>query len=256
MEKRRMAETTGQDAATLVEPPLGKMLVGTFHKTGTMLMFKIITQISVRRGYRLSSPRNRPPIDEWDIFIDAHSRFETGPLPDTARGFVVVRDPRDVVISGAHYHARLTPGPPEAWAHVPRPNLDGMTYTQKIASLPDDEARMAFEMDHMAAGTLRRMADFVTPPPGFITIRFEDLVTDRTLAAYRRAFEWLGLRARDMDAALRIARANSLFSGGPKSGHVRSGRPEQWREQFTPALHARFREKFGDLAERLGYPAA
>lgn len=233
-----------------------KMLVGTFHKSGTMLMFKIFTQIAVRRGYRLSAPRRRPPIDEWDIFIDAHSRFDTGPLPPTARGIVVIRDPRDMVISGAHYHARLTPGPPEAWAHIPRPAFGGLTYTQKIASLPDDEARLSFEMDNMAAATLKRMAHFAEPSPTFRNIRFEDLVTDSELTTYRGVFEWLGLRPRDIDAALRIAQANSIFSGQLKTAHVRSGRPEQWREHFTPALHAQFRRNFGDLAERLGYPAA
>lgn len=255
-----MRDIIGDDSAVAGAPPAeappGKMLVGTFHKTGTMLMFRIFAQIAVRCGYRLSEPRLRPPIDEWDIFLDAHSRFNTGPLPPTARGIVVIRDPRDVVISGAHYHARLTPGPPEAWAHVPRAALGGLSYAQKIASLPNDESRMSFEMARMAAGTIRHMAQFVTPPPGFITIRFEDLVTDSELRTYRRVFEWLGLRPRDMDMALRIAEANSLFSGRLKTDHVRSGRPEQWREQFTPALHAQFRRRFGDLAERLGYPAA
>lgn len=255
-----MSETIGDTSAAAevapAEEPLRKMLVGTFHKTGTVLMFKIFTQIGVRRGYRLSGPRNRVPLDDWDIFLDAHARFDTGPLPETARGVVVIRDPRDVVISGALYHARLTPGPPEAWAHVPRREFDGLTYTQKIASLPDDEARMSFEMDHVAAATLKRMADFAKPPPGFRCFRFEDLVTDTELLTYRRMFRWLGLRRRDMAVALRIAHANSLFGGQQTTKHVRSGRPAQWREHFTPALHAKFRERFGDLAERLGYPAA
>jgi hypothetical protein len=37
---------------------------------------------------------------------------------------------------------------------------------------------------------------------------------------------------------------------------VRSGKPAQWRQHFTPELHTEFRRRFGDLAERLGYPAA
>jgi hypothetical protein len=232
------------------------MLVGTFHKTGTMLIFTIFRRISRDLGYRLSVPSRRPPIEDWDIFLDSHARFPAGPLPATARGVVVIRDPRDVIISGAHYHARLRPGPPEAWAHVPRPQFGGLTYQQQIAALPDDEARLSFEMDRMGARTLRLMARFVTLPPGFVAIRFEDLVTDPGMAAYRRMFDWLGLRAADRGAALRIAEANSLFSGRLVSPHVRSGRPEQWREHFTPALHEKFRRKFGTLAEDLGYPRA
>ncbi|WP_198371701.1 hypothetical protein [Roseomonas rosulenta] len=225
-----MSETIGEEdapgASVLAEEPLRKMLVGTFHKTGTMLMFKVFTQIAVRRGYRLSERRSRMPLDEWDIFFDAPSRFETGPLLPTARGIVVIRDPRDAVISGAHYHARLAPGPPEAWAHVPRPGFGGLTYAQKTTSLPDDEARISFEMDHMAAGTLKRMAEFAKPSPMFRTIHFEDLATDTELLTFRRMFLWLGLRRQDMAAALRIAEANSLFSGRLNTTHMRSGRPE------------------------------
>lgn len=244
------------DAASQAASSPGKMLVGTFHKTGTMLIFAIFRHFARRRGYRLSLPGHRPPPEGWDIFLDAHSEFPEEPLPETTRGVVVIRDPRDVIISGALYHAGLQPGPPEAWAHVARPQFGGLTYQQKIASLPDDEAKLAFEMDNMGARTLRMMARFASLPPGFIAVRFEELVSDPGMAEYRRMFKWLGLPPADRAMALRIAEANSLFTGRLQSSHVRSGKPAQWRQHFTPALHAKFRRKFGDLPERLGYPAA
>ncbi|MBR0651162.1 sulfotransferase domain-containing protein [Roseomonas terrae] len=233
-----------------------KMVVGTFHKTGTWLMIGIFSRICKELGYRMWMRGTEKTRDEWDLFLDPLSRFDPCHLEGNFRGTVVIRDPRDVIISGAFYHSRLKKGQNDAWVHLPSPAYDGMTYQEKLNSLPSDEARFAFEMDNMGGRTIERMQRFVSLRPEFRLTRFEDLVTDEELFEFHRVFAWLGIRGEHLGPALAIAYAQSLFSGRRRTSHIRSGQPQQWREHFTPALHARFREKFGDVAERLGYPAA
>lgn len=233
-----------------------RMLVGTFHKTGTMLMRGIFMRVARRFGYRVLIPAMRGHMDAWDLCLDAHSGFRPEEMTGDFRGIVVIRDPRDVIISGALYHTRLDETSTDRWVHVPMPAYGGMSYQQRLRSLPSDEARFLFEMDNMGRQTLGRMAAFTSPRPSFRLSRFEDLVTDLELFEFHRIFAWLGLPGDQIGPALGIAWSQSVFSGGVRTSHVRSARPQQWQSHFTPALHDAFRERFGDIAERLGYPAA
>jgi hypothetical protein len=155
-----------------------KMVVGTFHKTGTWLMIGIFSRICKELGYRMWMRGTEKTRDEWDLFLDPLSRFDPCHLEGNFRGTVVIRDPRDVIISGAFYHGRLKKGQNDAWVHLPSPAYDGMTYQEKLNSLPSDEARFAFEMDNMGGRTIERMQRFVSLRPEFRLTRFEDLVTD------------------------------------------------------------------------------
>lgn len=235
--------------------PAAKMLVGTFHKTGTLLMLSVMRRVAHRLGHVMWVRNGEEPPPNWSIWFDAHSRFDGAARERPYRAVVVVRDPRDVVISGAFYHCSTTK-PGDAWVDVAQPKLGGRSYRQAITALPDDAARFLFEMDGMAAQTISRMAHYVTPDPHTLVVKFEELVSDTELRGYRRIFDWLGLGGDAMEVALAIARDASIFSGKVVSDHVRSGQPAQWRQHFTPALHAAFRERFGDIAERLGYPPA
>ncbi len=70
-------------------------------------------------------------------------------------------------------------------------------------------------------------------------------------------FAFMGFHPDDLGFCLEIAGELSLFSGKPvMPGHVIHGRTELWRSEFDDDLHAAFRERFGDAAERLGYPTA
>lgn len=230
-----------------------KMFVGTFHKTGTILMWSIIQKLSHRFGLRLWVQNSRPAPPRWDVCFDAHSHFRYGVRELPHKGFIVIRDPRDIVISGAYYHARLKPGTRDGWVHLPEERFGGLSYQEKIRSLGSDHEKFVFEMDNMAVWTIRKMRRWIEPPPEFLVLRFEDLVTDPEMREFARAFAWLGVPPDRMAEALEIARGASLFSGPQDATHVRSGQPEQWRAHFTPELHAEFSKRFGRVAEHLGY---
>jgi Sulfotransferase domain len=241
--------------APAAEEPLPKMLVGTFHKTGTMLLLAIFRQLSRELGYQFWMPDGNEPPKGWNVILHVHSRFKKSLMDEGHPTVIVIRDPRDVIVSGAYYHTKLvTPG--DKWLHVPDERFGGLTYQQKMMSLPNDEERFIFEMTNRGANTLKNMRRFVDPSPNIYLARFEDLVTDPYMFEYARLFSWLRLPPRYLGRALDVAYRNSIFSGQVKTPHVRSGRPAQWQQLFTPRVHDSFRHHFGDLAEKFGYPAA
>lgn len=260
---RRGTETLGvpASAAPAAEEPEApppappRILVGTFHKSGTVLMLTVLRRIANQLGYGLWVPNRRPPPETWDIMLQAHSVFPADVLEQPHRGAIVIRDPRDIIISGALYHAR-SDSDREPWLYQPDAKFDGRSYHEAIAALPTDAEKFVFEMDNFGMRTINNMRRHVDLLPDFIHVRFEDLIADVELTTFRRMFTWLGIREADMDRALKIAEASSLFSGQVDTKHVRSGKPAQWRQHFTPELHAEFSKRFGDIAERLGYPAA
>ncbi|MEO3470297.1 sulfotransferase domain-containing protein [Roseomonas sp. CAU 1739] len=249
------AEAATEAGAAEVADSAPRMLVGTFHKTGTILMLTVLRRIAAHLGYQLWVPNRNPPPETWDIMFHAHSTFSSELLEKPHRGAVVIRDPRDIIISGAFYHAR-TDSDRDPWLYEPNARFGGRSYHEAIAALPTDAEKFIFEMDNFGTRTIANMRRYLDLSPDFIRVRFEDLTTDVELAEFRRMFTWLGIREADIDKALRIAQRSSLFSGEVSTKHVRSGKPAQWRQHFTPELHAEFHKRFGDVAEQLGYPAA
>jgi hypothetical protein len=229
-----------------------RILIGTFHKTGSVLMARIWRDGCKALGLRFWPvyPHTRSPPPEWDVCFEDHSRFPPEAVAAPHRGALVIRDPRDIVISGAHYHMTST----EPWLHRPQRAFGGLTYQQKINSLPTMEARLLFEMRQVGARTFRDIAAAMERFPDFHIARFEDLVSDRALGGYRAMFAALGFAGGALDALLEAARRHSLFSGRVENPeHVRSGLPGQWRTGFSERVMRAFVEAHGDLPRRWGY---
>ncbi len=230
-----------------------KILVGTLHKTGTVLMHSIWAQFCREQGlvfWVKSRDRDSPP-EGWQICFHDHSDLDAELRAGGCRAVFIIRDPRDVIISGAHYHTNST----EKWLHKPRPGLGGLTYQQKISSLPNDEERYLFEMARAGGATIRSMLSLVgnLGPESYVA-RLENLTTDYDLMEYHRIFSFLGFRGDAIPSLLSIAYRRSIFSGRiPPSLHVRSGKPAQWKTHFTPRVLRAFMQEFPDAPERLGY---
>ncbi|WP_333835063.1 hypothetical protein [Rubrimonas sp.] len=232
--------------------------IGTFHKTGTVLWSTILRDL--QRDVRLRvwwSSRARSPLLGWDIEFNDHASFRHA--DPSAPTLICVRDPRDVVLSAARYHVRAD----EPWLTMPThrypgdywPTL-GATYREAINALPTIEERVVFEMDHSGGRTVRAMVAAKERHPDAMIVRLEDLMVDADLSLFRSCFRLLGLRDELMPAAAEAARRNSIFGGvAEKRAHVQSGRAGVWREAFDDRLTAAFAERFGDAADRLGYPA-
>ena len=226
-----------------------KILVGTHHKTGTVWFANIFHEIASRFGLRfIRSPDERFPRGGWDIFQNSHSAFDL-PRLGRFRGLHVIRDPRDQIISAAYYHEKSA----EAWLHIKMNEFGGMTYQEKINSFSSFDDRMLFEMEHSAFHNIMSMKEFDHTDDRFLTVRFEELITDYGLEKFEQIFRFLGFRRVIVGWCLIAAYRNSLFSGAVKSTHVRSGKPKQWPEYFKSVHRKRFEQLFGDVLQRLGY---
>lgn len=187
------------------------------------------------------------------VFMQVDSAFELPKLPGY-RGLHIIRDPRDVIISGAAYHEKTVE---EDWLLVPKPEFGGVSYQEKLRSFDDAYDKHVFEMNNRGMQTIRQMGSWNYNDENFIEIKYEDLIVDSELALFSQIFLFLGLSGPALPACLDIAWSRSLFSGALKKNgvHIRSGKPKQWRNIFTKPLAYEFQELFGDVLVRLGYEA-
>jgi hypothetical protein len=89
--------------------------------------------------------------------------------------------------------------------------------------------------------------------PGVLCLRFEDLILNRD-AALGLLLDYLerrGFRPEISPSQAIQVLADAIAPH--KSGTFRKGKPGNWREHFTEANKALFKEKAGDLLIRLGY---
>ena len=226
-----------------------RVLVGTHHKCGTVWMKDIFSAVCDRLSlvFYIGEQRHLPR--RYDVFFQDHSSFRFSRLAGAHRGLHLIRDPRDLIISGVFYHERYTS---ERWLTVPNPKFQGRSYQQTLAGLPSLEEKIRFEMLHIGGSTIRDMLAWDYGRPAFYEAKYEDLIEDVELCRFRDIFTFLGYPEDQMDELLQIAFDGSLFSGRT-SAHVRSGQPRQWQSYFTKPLHRQFLEHFGDALVRLGY---
>jgi hypothetical protein len=229
-----------------------RVLVGTHHKCGTVWMKDIFSAVCDRLSlvFYIGEQRHLPR--RYDVFFQDHSRFRFSSLAGAHRGLHLIRDPRDLIISGVFYHERCTS---ERWLTDPAPQFHGRSYQQTLAGLPSLEEKIRFEMLHCSGSTIRDMLAWNYGRPTFYEARYEDLIEDVELRRFRDIFTFLGYPEDQMDELLQIAFEGSLFSGRVNAppGHVRSGQPRQWQSYFNKPLYRQFLEHFGDALVRLGY---
>jgi hypothetical protein len=236
-----------------------KCLIGSFHKTGTVLMRRILVSLCRYTDVVFwddSCNRRQTEPESWNICFDNHSSFDSIDESTIFRlpKIIVIRDPRDIIISGAHYHCRAN----ERWLLEPMKRFGGKTYKETIRALPDHRSRLKFEMAHTGAETIRRISA-IHQDEAFKSAKFvklEDLMEDFSLLKFHETFSFIGIGPRLLPIALEAAYAHSVFGGATsKTGHIRRAAKMQWMEEFDDELLEEFNNRFAGVAEALGYPA-
>ena len=263
---RRAAAFARYGAALRGAPVL---FANAFPKSGTHLLTQVLAGFSrfgpaVETGlpavvtYEGATGRRRPAarivadlrrLRPGDIgYGHVHALPETIPLlcrPGVAAYFIV-RDPRDIVVSHAHYVTDI------AARHV---------HQAYYRSLPDFESRLRVSILGLpdAEVPFPDIAQRFAPYRGWLqhpeirVLHYEDYHWDR------RAF--LGdvlTHAAGRGFPLKIPREEALalleVAVDPKkSPTFRKGKAGGWREHFTPAVTQLFKDVAGDLLITLGY---
>lgn len=227
-----------------------KVLVGTHHKTGTVWMKKIFTQScnQLKLKFFLGKLDEVPP--DFNVFLQDHSQFDLDKLDTEYKGLHIIRDPRDIIISGCFYHQKSH----EKWLHAAQDQFGGLTYQQKINSYDSLDDRILFEMENSSLWNINQITNWNYTNPAFFEAKYEDLIADVDLLLFHEIFTFLGFSGSVIPEILKIAYDNSIFSGNlRKSVHVRSARSKQWEKYFKPEHRARFVELYEDTLIKLGY---
>lgn len=242
------------------------MCIGTHHKAGTIWIKRVVKA--------LARALNLPWIGLWDanrlgdipplgrvFVVNWNSRFPQQLWARDDVAFVhLIRDPRDVLLSGMPYHRTAAPEG-ERFLHAPRADLGGLTYQQHLNALPDTAARLRFEMGERHAETVTDMLAWPWGDPRAYELRYESLMQDRDARQFDAALAHLGLTAPERVQGQAAFLANSLFAGladpaartGRVGGHVASGRAGRWRTEMPRAVGRDYAARFGAALKTLGY---
>ena len=240
-----------------------------YHKVGTVWFARILGRVGsryglkVQRGMRVRGNKVTPPLPDTGIFIDPHSRAEGNTLPPF-KGSHMVRDPRDMVISGYFYHKWTT----ERWVRMPgrmdgkdwgRSDWRGWTYHDILNSV-DQEEGLAIEIHRASAGVLHRINSWDYDDPRFHEMQYRNVIADED-AAFATMFTHYGFTPKAVERSVEMAREFSFKNVtkrdvGEKSrgkSHLRSGQPGEWSQYFTGEHRKLFEEINPGLMVKLGY---
>ena len=161
-----------------------------------------------------------------------------------ARGFFLIRDPHDIVVSQVHYVSKRA----DHRLHQVLGGLPDMKEKLKlaIAGSPQAEISSIRERLDLYAGWL---------DSGCLVVRFEDLIgpggggdSDTQTAAVAAIYRHLGI---DLDEAGLAGICDRLFS--PESPTFRWGAIGGWQAAFDAELETLFDRVVGDAAAPYGY---
>ncbi len=234
----------------LSRAPRDKFLVGTHHKALTVYLGRVFRTFAALTGRNYSFGTGDGVDSTAEVLIDHHSRFDFDALGTSFRGLHIRRDPRDLLVSCMFYHQKSS----EAWLHEPREELGGRTYQEHVNGLPDNEARLLFELENSAGYNISNMLAWDYQRPGITEFTYEELISpDRSRVFKNAAKHWFD-NSQETTVLLSLFDYFSITGAATVgSKHVRNPRSGQWREHFTPPVAKAFDKAFPDAVERLGY---
>ncbi len=259
-------------------------IVFCYHKTGTVLFGNVLRAACAHLGLTFQERFGFVAAVDGgaDVVLLAHGLL--GALPPAFRAVRVVRDPRDVWVSGYLYHRHcrepwcVNAAPPpagpigfpfvpmafahrrERWKRDWLARLGGHSYQARLLALDRKMGRLGSifgELPASAGGTLEDMADwrFAAAVPD---IRLEDVAADFD-GQWARIFALLGFAPGAIPGLVALAAAEDV---GRMSDAAVASRPHvhgrslaKWRGVLSPAQASRFAASHGALVARLGYPA-
>lgn len=227
---------------------LPKLVVGTHHKAGTVLMRNIVRDIGAEFDVPVWVHDEDPQPDDWHIYLDFWSRWQVDLDSLDFGGIHMVRRPEALVYSAMLYHLRGS----EEWLHLK--HYDGKSYVESLVDR-NLEDQLIFEMNQSSNKGLTRMVE-VAADDRFYHLKLEDVSSQRSMTSLADAFLSAGVSPEICGRILQVAEPHCLWhirGEGKTLQHSTTGMGEKWREAFTPRVRAEFDRLFGGLSADLGY---
>ena len=251
-----------------------------YHKTGTVLCTAIARKIAARFGWSaITLPGLVKSVDPAkQIVIFAHSLIDFDLQSTPHRGVRLIRDPRDVWLSGYLYHLHcserwcineqfdaaspiLFPQVPhsqqhrsEQWKRRYIAGLGCMSYQKNLLNRSQD-AGLTFEMERYANWTIEAMTSW-RADRDTIDVKLEDFMADfdGVLTAILRHF---GMSEVDIPKALSAAASEDVQRMSDvqiaKNPYIHARSISKWRAMLTPDQRERFEARYRSAIKQLGY---
>ncbi len=243
------------------------------HKVGTSWFSAIFRALSAH--YDIPLARQPEQIQPGGNAFFMQHRVLAAPKdfaggPRGYRGSHMIRDPRDVVISGYHYHlwteeawcnkkiADLPQQMRDKWKRLPIEDIGHLSYKEYLNTLSAEEGLLA-EIDRASNTVVKDIMDWDYSDPLVFEFRYEDIMQNEE-QILRQMFSHYGFSPEAIDKSCEIA-AEFSFSNrtgravGDVDGehHIRSGKLAQWKTEYQDSHKALFKELHGDALIKLGY---
>lgn len=237
------------------ELPKNLVVHGSYHKAMCIYFQRTFKSIAEEFGLNLHVGLEDGMPENTDLFLDFESLFTIGNFPN-ARISHIIRDPRDMVVSGYFYHLHCD----EPWVDEPSPLDPELTYREILNNL-DFEDGLIYEMMFGAAGyNLENMGKWNFNHPQILELKYEDLISDHDHRLKEKLFQHYGFSGSALKRCVEIMDEFSFEKyTGRKLGeavpgdHLRQGLPGDWRQHFSPKVSYFFESRFGPLLSHLGY---
>ncbi|MEJ6391596.1 sulfotransferase domain-containing protein [Gymnodinialimonas sp. 2307UL20-7] len=227
--------------------------VGTHHKAMTTYFNAVLRFFAYATRLKFEKISLEQPAADTRLFLSNHSKME---LPSLApyRGIHLMRDPRDMIVSGYHYHKWTN----ETWVH--RPDDQGRSYQQKMQAA-DTRTGLFMEIDHFIFFYREQLENWDMDNPDILEVPYEDLMGEGRDQLYHDIFAHFGVPEDQAEIGVELMR---LFEAKRRTGrnkdaaqakhqHIRSGRKEQWREELSPEHLDYIEVQLGPVLRKFDY---
>lgn len=259
-----------------------KICIFTYHKTGYWFLYKVFSQISEAMDWkfqRLLGMQKDLPNDS-DVVLFAHSLIDLSHVSKPYLGIHVIRDPRDIIVSGYLYHRRtkekwcinadfdleppiMFPQVPYSQQHRPEKwkrgyllSLNGKSYQENLLSMSQHDG-LLFEMNNYGTWTIESIRNWDYTNKNILELKFENIISSFD-HSFCMMFDHLGFSKSETYKSMKIARKHDLkrksFEEIQKMNHVSSEKiVKKWEDYFEEEHKKAFLDKFGNLLVDLGY---
>ena len=231
---------------------------GAHHKAATSLFNRIYQKISDQFcwKYEVSSKNKRFPDSDTDIFLHYSSNFDFSLLGPYV-GTHLIRDPRDMIVSGYYYHLWCN----EIWCNKSIDHFNGKSYQEILNSLnPEDGIMFEMSNDH---GSFKRTASLMMNwnynNPYILELKFEDIINDIE-SHFLRIFKHYRFNKKQTKSAMYVVNqckfeniTGRLKGNENPKNHFRKGISGDWKNHFNESHKQAFKKLYPGLLEKLGY---